>query len=336
MRCMVIGLFALLVALPASGAEGQGTGTSESQGPMRVAILGYHSSRMAYDLGDPGLTVANCVSTALTKSGRFDVYERQQLETLLQQQQIDLSGPVDPETAVKVGKMAGVQYVVYGEVESATPDVRVRGYQGYEGERVVNYDAEVQVTVHHVVTNVETGQKWKESRDRAAVSQSFRGNPPDGERLKELCARACEQTVSRFVGQLVPVVEGQVLGRDGKLVIVSLGKRQGVGLDVDIAFYRWKELRNSSGEVIKDPKSGEPLRMKEPVAINNHQSKESRPCIGRPSQIEDAHCLVEVGCYEKKHSLFSSRTEFERCDGDSADIKDGDVAVITPRPPDVK
>jgi hypothetical protein len=272
MRSIVIALLVLFVALPMANGEAQSTSASANQGSMRIAILDYH--------GVAGSIVANCVSTALTKSGRFEVYERQQLRTLLEQQKIDLSGPVDPETAVRVGKMAGVQYVTYGEVESATPDVRVRQYQDKKtGQTWRTYDAEVQVTIHYVVTNVETGQKWKEVRERADASNSFDGNPPDGESLKGLCARACEQTVKSFVRQLVPTVEGQVLGKNGRLVIVSLGKQQGVGLDVDITFYRWKEIRNSAGEPIKDPKSGEPLRVKEPVAINHHGSKESRPCI---------------------------------------------------------
>src|SRR3954462_2191658 len=54
--------------------------------------------------------------TELVKSGKFRVVEREQLEALMKEKGLTLSGDVDPSTAVKVGKLLGVNYLLTGAV----------------------------------------------------------------------------------------------------------------------------------------------------------------------------------------------------------------------------
>jgi len=54
--------------------------------------------------------------TELVKSGKFRVVEREQLEALMQEKHLTLSGDVDPKTAVKIGKLLGVNYLLTGSV----------------------------------------------------------------------------------------------------------------------------------------------------------------------------------------------------------------------------
>src|SRR5438128_658531 len=54
--------------------------------------------------------------TELVKSGKFRVVEREQLEALMKEKGLSLSGDVDPSTAVKVGKLLGVNYLLTGSV----------------------------------------------------------------------------------------------------------------------------------------------------------------------------------------------------------------------------
>lgn len=54
--------------------------------------------------------------TELVKSGKFRVVEREQLEALMREKGLTLSGDVDPSTAVKVGKLLGVNYLLTGAV----------------------------------------------------------------------------------------------------------------------------------------------------------------------------------------------------------------------------
>ncbi|MBS1808355.1 MAG: hypothetical protein JST84_09200 [Acidobacteria bacterium] len=55
--------------------------------------------------------------TELVRSGKFSgVVEREQLAAQLKQNNLTLSGDVDPSTAVKVGKLLGVNYLLTGSV----------------------------------------------------------------------------------------------------------------------------------------------------------------------------------------------------------------------------
>ncbi len=54
--------------------------------------------------------------TELVKSGKFRVVEREQLAALMQEKGLTLSGDVDPSSAVKVGKLLGVNYLLTGSV----------------------------------------------------------------------------------------------------------------------------------------------------------------------------------------------------------------------------
>ena len=54
--------------------------------------------------------------TELVKSGRFRVVEREQLQALMQEKNLALSGDIDPKTAVRAGKLLGVDYLLTGAV----------------------------------------------------------------------------------------------------------------------------------------------------------------------------------------------------------------------------
>lgn len=54
--------------------------------------------------------------TELVKSGKFRVIDREQLAALMQEKNMSLAGDIDPKTAVKAGKLLGVQYFLTGAV----------------------------------------------------------------------------------------------------------------------------------------------------------------------------------------------------------------------------
>jgi len=66
--------------------------------------------------------------TELVKSGRFRVVEREQLQALMAEKNLTLSGDVDPSSAVKIGKLLGVNYLLTGAVtEYGTTDKSAHG-----------------------------------------------------------------------------------------------------------------------------------------------------------------------------------------------------------------
>ena len=66
-------------------------------------------------LDDTGI-VTDYVIEGLLDSDMFSIMERDQLQAVLSEHHLNLTGMVDPSTAVAIGKLTGVQYLVYGNV----------------------------------------------------------------------------------------------------------------------------------------------------------------------------------------------------------------------------
>lgn len=88
----------------------------------RVAVIGFDSTSPGYLWSiDSELSkaVTDLMINALVNTNRFRVFERNKLETILQEQDFQVSsGRVDPSTAVKIGKMIGVDSIVTGSITS--------------------------------------------------------------------------------------------------------------------------------------------------------------------------------------------------------------------------
>jgi curli biogenesis system outer membrane secretion channel CsgG len=69
------------------------------------------------------------ISDALVNSKRFDVYEREKLNTIMREQGFQASGFADPQTAVALGKVAGVHYILTGKIIDYGREVR--DFAGY-------------------------------------------------------------------------------------------------------------------------------------------------------------------------------------------------------------
>jgi curli biogenesis system outer membrane secretion channel CsgG len=83
----------------------------------RVAVLEFKNKADNQWWWHGGAAAAQDVFvTQLVKSGKFRVVEREQLEALMKEKGLSLSGDVDPSTAVKVGKLLGVNYLLTGAV----------------------------------------------------------------------------------------------------------------------------------------------------------------------------------------------------------------------------
>ncbi|RKY63629.1 MAG: hypothetical protein DRQ08_09230 [Candidatus Latescibacterota bacterium] len=80
--------------------------------------------------GDPhlGPGVAENLRTALIQTGQFKVIERAALQKVLEEQKLQITGLVDPQSAIKLGKLVGAKLIVVGSVvkfaEAYTLNVR--------------------------------------------------------------------------------------------------------------------------------------------------------------------------------------------------------------------
>lgn len=85
---------------------------------LKAVVLDFED-RSQYGKGRLGTAAANVLTTFLSRSGQFALYEREKLPLIYVEQKIKEDGGVrDVEQAVKIGKTLGVDYVITGVVSN--------------------------------------------------------------------------------------------------------------------------------------------------------------------------------------------------------------------------
>src|SRR3954469_12536188 len=108
---------ALLLAIVAAPGLTRAAGKGGASTKPRIAVLELKNKADNQWWYSHGATAAQDVFvTELVKSGKFRVVEREQLEALMKEKGLTLSGDVDPKTAIRVGKLLGVNYLLTGAV----------------------------------------------------------------------------------------------------------------------------------------------------------------------------------------------------------------------------
>ncbi|MFL6192870.1 MAG: CsgG/HfaB family protein [Thermoanaerobaculia bacterium] len=122
---------ALLLAVVAVPAVTRAAGKSDKP---RIAVIEFKNKADNQWWYHGGAEAAQDVFvTELVKSGKFRVVEREQLQALMSEKNLTLSGDVDPSTAVKIGKLLGVNYLLTGAVtEYGVTDKGAHG-SGFRG-----------------------------------------------------------------------------------------------------------------------------------------------------------------------------------------------------------
>ncbi len=87
-------------------------------GKKRIAVMDFEDKAGGQHSGwhNPGRGMADMLVTALVKSGKYSVIEREKLEKIMKEQQLGASGVVTAQTAAKIGQLLGIQYIVTGSI----------------------------------------------------------------------------------------------------------------------------------------------------------------------------------------------------------------------------
>lgn len=113
------------------------------------AQLSFEDARIASDY----------VLENLVDCGEFQVVEREQMAAILSEHNLNLSGMVDVSTAKEIGRITGVQYLVYGSVVGCSLKESHAGYQNnVVGGSVDNKRHVVIANVVGRFIDVETGR----------------------------------------------------------------------------------------------------------------------------------------------------------------------------------
>lgn len=107
--CLVL-LAAFIVAAvlaPAAGASDK----------PRIAVLQFENKAdYAWWHSRGGAAAQDVFVTELVKSGKFRVIDRERLDALMREKNLSLSGDVSADTAVRAGRLLGVEYFLTGAI----------------------------------------------------------------------------------------------------------------------------------------------------------------------------------------------------------------------------
>lgn len=83
--------------------------------------------------GGVGRALTTMLTSELAARGSFNVVERQKLRQVMEEQDLSLSGRIEPQTSIAIGRLTGAQYLVTGTVTAFEEDVTQRVKSGFLG-----------------------------------------------------------------------------------------------------------------------------------------------------------------------------------------------------------
>jgi curli biogenesis system outer membrane secretion channel CsgG len=246
----VLGVTLLCIAFALSLAS--------AQPKKRIAVSRFNDGAHYHGCGTG---IADMLATALVKSGKFIVIERQDLDKVLDEQRLGASGVITAETAPAMGKVLGVDMVVVGSVsELGTKKSDIGGGASLFGVGISSKGARAVVDIRLI--NTTTGEIMAaESEEGTESSIGFHGryedinfsdmNAWDDTDLGKAAREAINGCVELIVENMESIPwSGRVIkaNTDGT-VLIKPGSEGNVNVGDEFDIFQ-------AGEEIKDPDTG--------------------------------------------------------------------------------
>lgn len=254
----------------------------------RIAIADF-SDKVGGSYGDwkIGDGISDMLATSLMKTGKFDLYERKKMDAILEEQKLGLTGLITPETAVKMGKLLGVQYIVIGSVNQFGQ--KEEGGSAF-GISINSLVARVGADIR--IVKVESGQIMaaesgvgEESSTGVSIANAdilpteldFGSKGFDQTIIGKATVK-CVNDLSDKIGKAFGFqgLEGKIMKISTGKVFINMGKDSGVTLGQVFQVMR-------KGEDMKDPDTGEVLG-----------SEDTKIGLVKIIEIKDKFCIAEI------------------------------------------
>ncbi len=168
---------------------------------LSIAILPFVANNLGGELAEVNLL--DKLTTVFVNLNRFKVIERAQLEKILEEQKLGLSGVLDASTAAQIGKGLGVDAVVCGSVVRA-------GNTATIDARLVDTESAAIVTAKDALT-------------------------------KNLSLAALNELIAEVAGKIksdMPLISGYVIKVEGERLTLDLGRAHNVRKGMKCHVYR--------------------------------------------------------------------------------------------------
>ncbi|MBN1540946.1 hypothetical protein JW992_02290 [candidate division KSB1 bacterium] len=275
-------------------AHGVGLVAAEKSRTRRVAVFNFEDKsghRYRWWTGQPvGEGMADMLVTALVKTGRYQVIERQELNRVMEEQKLGASGLVTQQTAAEIGKLLGVDLGIFGSVtefgyseDNLGGSIKKRGFGVGVKTSAANVGIDVRLvnTTTGEILSAESVRKKESKKGLSLSTQDFDFNNKDkfDESLVGKATRDAIDQVVELVGQSMRALpwSATIIKGDGPIYI-NAGSQSGVEVGEEFVVYR-------AGEELVDPDTGLSLGKTESkigvIRVVNNQVSD-----GRASQCE--------------------------------------------------
>jgi curli biogenesis system outer membrane secretion channel CsgG len=233
----------------------------------RVAVMDFEN-KAQYGGWRIGSGAADILTTELVKVGKFDMFERAQLQSVIKEQNLGASGRVDPSTAARIGKIIGVNYIITGAVTEYGQSQAGGGGGGVNVGKV-GYQSAVDVRMVDAVTGkivfADTGSGSKSSLQVRVFG--FGGGESFNEKhateaMREAIAQLAKKIAALDLKKATAAPgddtsAGKALIADvyNNVITLNKGKNSGLATGQTLTVKR-------KGRVIKDPNTGKVLRVR--------------------------------------------------------------------------
>ncbi|HZI66700.1 MAG TPA: CsgG/HfaB family protein [Thermoanaerobaculia bacterium] len=259
-------VFALLAVTRLLSAEDAST-------RPRVAVLEFKNKVQGYGWSGykAGQAAQDMLVTELVRKGGYRVIEREQLDAILREKNLSLSGDIDPKTAVKLGKMLGVEYLIAGAVTEMGVANRGANVPGLFGRlpsvnvRSQKLDAALDARAFSTSTGeiVWADTASESTSDSSVYVHGAGGGVEDRGKLDRILrpvvvkladSLARKKLATTGLGGAADAsgVAGKIAKADGGAIYVNVGAEAGIKEGDEFDVFR-------VGEQIKDPDTGEVL-----------------------------------------------------------------------------
>ncbi|MBQ7578332.1 MAG: hypothetical protein IJT21_08715 [Synergistaceae bacterium] len=221
MRKILLALVILCVSVSAASSEEV----------YRVGVMRFLNKAPGMSYGQAEI-ITDIFTRMISNSRKIAVIERERLETIGREHRLSMSGLVDSNMAVQVGRLAGCQYMILGSVTQFESKHSSTGFGNLFHE--TTYTAEV--TIDMRIINVTTGEvvlsmaETGTANDKS-TSVSFQGiTTNEGTGISAIESKAVEDAVTKLgvrVRETVADEYMQVLAAGGRDVTLSVGATSG-------------------------------------------------------------------------------------------------------------
>ena len=185
--------------------------------PAEINLKNYNKIAIGDIIGENGAVsnhsrdVADKITSALFESKKFEVLDRQNIDTLLKEHNLNASGLVNEKTAAEIGEFIGAAVLVFGRIQTDSYDEEItKGTPWTEkkgnSHQTITREGQYKLTAHLTVVDMKTA-KFLAVKDLPAAnktSTSADNNTPEKIDSDVLYTKCLNKITADFMKMVAP------------------------------------------------------------------------------------------------------------------------------------